>query len=90
MPLWIWAGNSPFVLPSEYNTEWMWSVSGMIIDMENQRTWIKLCPIAILSNTNPTRTDLGMCRYSEKPATNHQGYDTAIYYRQSIIKTCFK
>jgi hypothetical protein len=51
-----------------------WSPGGMIMTGENWGTWIKACPSAILSTTNPTWTDpdtnLGL--NGERPATNHE------------------
>jgi hypothetical protein len=39
--------------------EWIWSSSGMILSGENRRTLREICASAILSTTDPTRTDLG-------------------------------
>jgi hypothetical protein len=47
----------------------MESHGGMILTGERQRNERKTCPIAILSTTNLTWTDLGLC--GERLMTNH-------------------
>jgi hypothetical protein len=38
--------------------EWVWSTDGMILTEENESSLRKTCPIATLSTTRPTQTDL--------------------------------
>jgi hypothetical protein len=51
----------------------MKSCGRMILTEKNLKTRRKICPIATLSTTNPTWTDLGvkLGLQAERPVTNH-------------------
>jgi hypothetical protein len=53
------------------------------IDRGKPKNSEKICPIATLSTTNPTWTDLGanMSLCGERPATNRLSHDTALWSR---------
>jgi hypothetical protein len=52
---------------------------GGMMPGENRRIWIKTCPIATLSTTNPTYTDPGASSNlrGERPVTNRLSHGTA-------------
>jgi hypothetical protein len=56
------------------------SQDGMILTRENQRTWRKTCPSAILSTTNPTWPDpsVNPGLHGERLATNHLSHGMPI------------
>jgi hypothetical protein len=51
---------------------WVWSLGGMILTGEDQRTQRKACPSATLSTTNHMWTELDL--HSVRPATDHLSY----------------
>jgi hypothetical protein len=47
----------------------MWSIAGIILTRENQKTLRKTCPSVTLFTKTPTQVNPGLC--SEKLATNY-------------------
>jgi hypothetical protein len=71
MFLWNWLLMGPLSIPQmmRVNMKHLWNDT----DQENRRIWRRICPSAILSTTNLTRTALGVNPglHGEKLVTNH-------------------